>query len=155
MDNRIILKRQEWILTIIDKIPDIDKKTWIYVLITPDEKYTLVDYDTHQARMYVKNLLAKMNKLLEVRMLWRIIIFWGLTLISIIGLIIWNLILSRNVLLSVKNAQTEITTFCTTKQRITEQTNKNFEDLDYWYKNNVSTWIINNNSMIWIPTTGQ
>jgi len=49
------------------------KNNWFYKLETPDGCHLLIDYDKDKARPYVKALLAKVNRLKEVKMLWWLI----------------------------------------------------------------------------------
>lgn len=49
------------------------KNNWIYRKYTASGRYCLVDYDKDKARPWVKALLAKVNKLKEVKMLWFVI----------------------------------------------------------------------------------
>lgn len=50
------------------------KDNWKYVMTSVCEKYKIIDYDKDKARPYFKALLAKVNKLLEVKLLWALVI---------------------------------------------------------------------------------
>jgi hypothetical protein len=49
---------------------ELEKANWDYRLITASGQYCVIDYDKDQARPYVKALLAKVNKLKEVKLLY-------------------------------------------------------------------------------------
>ena len=70
----IVLTISDWILSEVSE-DELKKSNWDYRIITADEKYMVIDYDKDQARPYVKALLAKVNKLKEVRMLWWLLSF--------------------------------------------------------------------------------
>jgi len=73
-----LLTIRDWILNIITDIEEekkeIAKDNWHYRLTTANKEYTVIDYDKDLARPYVKALLAKVNKLKEVKLLWATII---------------------------------------------------------------------------------
>jgi len=68
---------KDWILKELEETEEIKKElakdNWHYRLTTSSLNYTLIDYDKDLGRPYVKALLAKVNKLKEVKML-----FWVL-----------------------------------------------------------------------------
>lgn len=69
---------RDWILKRIEDIEEEKKETakdnWHYRLTSADKQFTVIDYDKDLARPYVKALLAKVNKLKEVKLLWATII---------------------------------------------------------------------------------
>jgi len=81
---------KDWILKELNETEDIKKElskdNWHYRLTTASLNYTLIDYDKDLARPYVKALLAKVNKLKEVKMLWWILFILVFTYISFLGL---------------------------------------------------------------------
>lgn len=69
------------------------KNNWIYRKYTASGRYCLVDYDKDKARPWVKALLAKVNKLKEVKMLWFVI---GMqVLFAICGLILFLIVIDQ------------------------------------------------------------
>ena len=50
------------------------KNNWYYRIETSDGHYRVIDYDKDKARPYVKALLAKVNKLREVKLLYLTIV---------------------------------------------------------------------------------
>lgn len=57
-------------VTITEEVEkELKKDNWHYRLVTSCKNYVLIDYDKDLARPYVKALLAKVNKLREVKML--------------------------------------------------------------------------------------
>lgn len=57
-------------VTITEEVEkELKKDNWHYRLVTACKNYVLIDYDKDLARPYVKALLAKVNKLREVKML--------------------------------------------------------------------------------------
>lgn len=83
------LKIENGILKQVDRkeeIEELEKKSnwkFDYRLVTASGQYCVVDYDKDQARRYVKALLAKVNKLLEVKLLWIILALVSILLISL------------------------------------------------------------------------
>ena len=61
---------------------ELEKNNWDYRLITASGQYCVIDYDKDQARPYVKALLAKVNKLKEVKLLYATIFILILSFIS-------------------------------------------------------------------------
>lgn len=79
------------------------KNNWLYRTYTSDGMYCLIDYDKDKARPYFKALLSKVNKLLEVKLLWFIIAFMVLS--SLFSIVFWIIVLSQiwNVQDGIKN----------------------------------------------------
>lgn len=75
--KKTILIRDKWILRVVteeDELKkELEKKNWEYRLTDKTERFMLIDYDKDEGRFYVKALLAKVNKLKEVKMLWMVI----------------------------------------------------------------------------------
>lgn len=73
----VLLIVKDWILKEIVNAEEEKKETakdnWHYRLTSATWNYTLIDYDKDLARPYVKALLAKVNKLKEVKMLWAVL----------------------------------------------------------------------------------
>ena len=46
------------------------KNNWFYRIKTADDRFAVIDYDKDKARPYVKALLAKVNRLREVKLLY-------------------------------------------------------------------------------------
>jgi len=65
---------------------ELKKDNWQYRLTTASQEYTIIDYDKDLARPYVKAILAKVNKLKEVKMLWAVIIILIFAYLSFIAL---------------------------------------------------------------------
>ena len=49
---------------------ELAKKNNTYRVVSASEDYMVIDYDKEQARPYVKALLAKVNKLREIKILY-------------------------------------------------------------------------------------
>lgn len=83
------LKIENGILKQVDRKEEIEalekKSNWKfdYRLVTASWQFCVIDFDKDQARPYVKALLAKVNKLLEVKLLWVILILVSILLISL------------------------------------------------------------------------
>ena len=83
------LKIENGILKQVDRKEEIEalekKSNWKfdYRLVTASGQFCVIDFDKDQARPYVKALLAKVNKLLEVKLLWVILILVSILLISL------------------------------------------------------------------------
>lgn len=60
------------------------KNNWFYRIKTADDRFAVIDYDKDKARPYVKALLAKVNKLREVKLLYFVL---GIVIIQTFGLI--------------------------------------------------------------------
>jgi len=85
----IILTIKDGILKEVFKEKEQDelkKDNWQYRLTTASQEYTIIDYDKDLARPYVKAILAKVNKLKEVKMLWAVIIIMVFAYLSFIAL---------------------------------------------------------------------
>lgn len=85
---------KDWILKELSETEEVKKElskdNWHYRLTTASLNYTLIDYDKDLARPYVKALLAKVNKLKEVKMLWWVLFILIFTYISFLSLFfIW------------------------------------------------------------------
>lgn len=83
----VLLIVENWILREVtqdEQKEELKKQNWNYRLVSKNETYTLIDYDKDQARFYVKALLAKVNKLKEVKMLWGAIFLMTITFLSMI-----------------------------------------------------------------------
>ena len=65
---------------------EMKKDNWQYRLTTASRDYTIIDYDKDLARPYVKAILAKVNKLKEVKMLWAVLIIMVFFYLSFIAL---------------------------------------------------------------------
>ncbi len=70
---------------------ELAKNNWDYRLVTASGQFTVIDYDKDLARPYVKALLAKVNRLREVKMLWGVLILSILTMIG--GTFLFTLVL--------------------------------------------------------------
>ncbi len=74
MSTTTLLTIKDWILKVIwnteDEKTEFSKNNWEYRLTTASGQFTIIDYDKDKARPYVKALLAKVNHLREVKMLW-------------------------------------------------------------------------------------
>ncbi len=95
MSNPTILVIKDGILCHLsnseEEKKEIEKKNWDYRMISKSGQYMVIDYDKDQARPYVKALLAKVNRLREVKMLYITI---ALTILSWLTLIFFFVLLS-------------------------------------------------------------
>lgn len=60
------------------------KNNWFYRIKTADDRFAVIDYDKDKARPYVKALLAKVNRLREVKLLYFVL---GIVIIHTFGII--------------------------------------------------------------------
>ena len=60
------------------------KNNWFYRIKTADDRFAVIDYDKDKARPYVKALLAKVNRLREVKLLYFVL---GIVILHTFGLI--------------------------------------------------------------------
>ena len=95
MSNPTILVIRDGILSHLsnteEEKKEIEKKNWDYRMTSKSGQYMVIDYDKDQARPYVKALLAKVNRLREVKMLYITI---AMVLVSWITLIFFFVLLS-------------------------------------------------------------
>lgn len=71
---------------------------------TADGRFTIVDYDKDKIRPYVKSLLAKVNRLLEVKLLWFVIL--EMLLIFVFAIVLWAFLMSQ--IRNVEDSQAKI-----------------------------------------------
>lgn len=84
-----VLKIEDGVLTVLpwDSTAlerEAKKNNWFYRIKTADDRFAVIDYDKDKARPYVKALLAKVNRLREVKLLYFVL---GIVILQTFGLI--------------------------------------------------------------------
>jgi len=129
---------------------EMKKDNWQYRLTTASQQFTIIDYDKDLARPYVKAILAKVNKLKEVKMLWAVIII-------LVFLFLFSCVFSVITLLRLNDLWKWINTINTTKttnipaaaniNRLPDN-NKDFDSLDNEATATGKTKITTNNHLL-------
>ena len=117
-------------LTTEEEVGELKKDNWQYRLTSASRDYCIIDYDKDLARPYVKAILAKVNKLKEVKMLWGVLFLLIFTYISLVILWVVQYISVNDLRKTIVNQQASISTTQKKEQESILQQMRNFDRID-------------------------